>query len=369
MASWNDHLKATGYAVEKCFDGLTARLRARTGRGRRIQILPYIGYGTGEWVSLRGRVLCEQRSPIAQESDIWANVLATYRRLNSREVPHARVRVRCGQESREIVADEEGFFSCELPNGSAAWSSWIDVQYHLVTDNPEDATNAVTASGTALIPSPSSAFGVISDIDDTVMRSYATNLVRLARTVFLQSAQERVAFPGVAELYRALCRPSNEIVNPIFYVSSGPWNLYDLIVDFLELNSIPLGPILLQDYGFDRKTFLYRSHADHKGEQITRILNTYPDLPFILIGDSGQQDPEIYAQALARTPNRIKAIYIRDVSDGQRDAEVKELAERTAEHGGELVVVRDSVEIAKHAAGRGVISEGHAKEVAEQVER
>ena len=124
----------------------------------------------------------------------------------------------------------------------------------------------------------------------------------------------------------------------------------------MQLNNIPVGPILLQDYGLSEKQLISASHKDHKLAQIRKILETYPELPFILIGDSGQHDPEIYRSVLEEVPSRIKAIYIRDVTGEARDGEVQKLADEARKHGGELVLVQNSLEAAKHAVQKGLIS-------------
>src|SRR5690606_1902175 len=77
--------------------------------------------------------------------------------------------------------------------------------------------------------------------------------------------------------------------------------------------------------------------------------------PFVLIGDSGQEDPEIYREAVRRHPGRVKAVYIRDVTPGARDADVRAITEERAGEGVEMVLVRDTVEAARHAAARGLI--------------
>lgn len=352
MSRWNERLSTTGYALEKLFDALTARLRVRSGAGRKLQVLPYISYGNDERFFLKGRVLREKEPCLLEEENIWTAILATYRRINTYEVPFARVRATCGSESLETIADDEGFYSCEITNPGPG-DLWREVQFEVLENSGKEPAGA---TGQVMVPEPEASFGVISDIDDTVIVSHAANLLCLAKTVFLQNARERIAFPGVAAFYRALTQPAPGNRNPIFYVSSGPWNLYDLVLDFFELNSIPRGPVFLQDYGFDRGKFLYRSHTEHKMEQITQIMNAYPKMPFVLIGDSGQHDPEVYSQVLTQTPNRIKAIYIRDVSGDVRDAQIVKLAQRVAEQGGDLRLVSDSTEAASHAVAAGLIS-------------
>ena len=107
--------------------------------------------------------------------------------------------------------------------------------------------------------------------------------------------------------------PEGGAGNPLFYVSSSPWHLYTPLVDFLQSQSLPLGPLLLKELGV-RSLFGAGSHMDHKLAHIREIVETYPHLPFVLIGDSGQQDPEIYREVVLRYPDRIRAIYIRSVN-------------------------------------------------------
>jgi phosphatidate phosphatase APP1 len=164
----------------------------------------------------------------------------------------------------------------------------------------------------------------------------------------------------VAGFYRALQHgPTGSGHNPIFYVSSSPWNLYDLLSDFLDIQGIPHGPLFLRDWGIDRTKFFAESSAVHKERQIERILETYPRTRFILIGDSGQEDPEIYRDVAKRHGDRVMAIYIRDVSSMMRDASVNAVAEEVRKLGVDMVLVQDSEGAAEHAVRQGFI-EPHA---------
>jgi phosphatidate phosphatase APP1 len=219
----------------------------------------------------------------------------------------------------------------------------------------------VTATGLVLVPPADARFGVISDMDDTVLQSHATSLWRMAKLTFLRNARTRMPFEGVGAFYRALARgPSGANHNPIFYVSSSAWNIYDLLVDFLDLNDIPAGPLLLRDLGLGKNKQQLFGHA-HKLEKIERILGTYPELSFVLIGDSGQDDPKIYRQAVLDFPGRIAAVYIRDIVANHR-ASVEELAEEIREHGVDMLLVEHTVAAAVHAAEKGLIS---ARDVAD----
>jgi phosphatidate phosphatase APP1 len=368
MADWTNRLANLGSNVDDRFDALKHRLRKRAGSYKRLQVLPYRGFGNAKEFYLKGRVLTEREEPRLENARPWHNLLATYRRFNSVEVPKAVVRVTAGAETMDVLTDKDGYFELHIkndnPNAPLAAGPWREIQFELLEPKLEQKEPLIS-KGFALTPSASARVGIISDIDDTIILSHATSLLKAAYTTVMQNARGRVAFPGVGAFYRALQKGTNEGEwNPIFYVSSGPWNLYDLLIDFMQVNEIPLGPIMLQDYGVDEKKLLSASHRDHKMAQIRKLLETYPDLPFILIGDSGQHDPEIYRKVLEEVPARIRAIYIRDVTGEARDAEVRKLAKEAKEHGGELLLVQNSLEAAKHAVEHGFISAAALPEIA-----
>jgi phosphatidate phosphatase APP1 len=202
----------------------------------------------------------------------------------------------------------------------------------------------------------SAQFGVISDLDDTVIRSDVVNLIKLARNTFLYNSHTRLPFAGVAEFYHALQRGVGQGYNPIYYVSNSPWNLYDLLVDFFEVRGIPPGTFFLTDLGLSPTQLIRQNAEKHKLGCIQTLLETHPQLPFILIGDSGEHDPEIYLKATERFPGRIRAIYIRDVSEARRDNAVQAMIDDAARLGAEMLLVPDTAVAAAHAAERGFIS-------------
>ncbi len=173
----------------------------------------------------------------------------------------------------------------------------------------------------------------------------------MMRLTLLESATTRVAFDGVAEFYQAL----HEGGNPFFYVSSSPWNLYEFLTDFMRLNQIVPGPLMLRDFGIDETKFIAGSHQQHKLEQIRSVIDLYPTLPFILCGDSGQDDPEIYATITDEYSDQIRAIYIRDVSDRWRNASIQLLIEHLKMKNVDMLLVPDTLAAATHALAQGFI--------------
>lgn len=351
--------------IEARFDWLKRRLgHSLGGRGVPV-IIPYRSYGNRERLLVKGRILeAKEITAALAEDSIWQNLLNTYRRMESDEVAGARVEASAGGVTAETVSDEEGYFQVWLEGATTRpEGGWHEVEVRL-----GDVDSWQPAVAPVLVPHPRARFGVISDIDDTVMLSYATELIRVARLTFLGNARTRLPFPGVAAFYRALCQ-GKALQNPLFYVSSSPWNLYDLLEDFFRLQEIPAGPMFLRDWGISREEFLPSSHSSHKLDAIERLFEFYGQLSFILIGDSGQEDPEIYAEIVRRHPNRVLAVYIRDVSEAvERDNTVLELAKEVAQARSTLILAQDTMAMAQHAADNGWIEQTALGEIRDEIE-
>ena len=317
-------------------------------------IAAYRGYGRPGRVLVLARVLQDEGLARPDPGHSKArNLLAMLKRLESDPLPFARVRARLPAGERELVADDEGFVRDWLDTDAGVSEGWGAVRLELPHSGDEPAP---VTSAPVLIPAASASYGVISDMDDTVLQSEVTSFIRAAAIVLLENARTRLPFAGVAAFYRALAEgaPGGER-NPIFYVSSSPWNLYDVIADFLEAEAIPAGPLLLRDWDFGPGLF---RNAGHKSRLIREILDTYSTLPFILVGDSAQEDPEIYAEIVAAHPRRILAVYIRNVAPHpERSAAVRRLTERVVAAGSTLVLADDTLTIASHAAAHGWIRE------------
>ena len=352
-------------------DTLGARARRLAGALRRaltpapVTVAAYRGYVAGHGAPPRALVLGRvARHDVLPPADAdrarWRNLLDALRRIDSNPVPHARVRARVGDAAhaaadRVLEADDEGFVHAWLPLATPlAPGRWHPVTL-AVDAVPGAPVPAAPDGALLLVPPADAAFGVISDLDDTVLQSEVANLLRAARLLLLENARTRLPFPGVAAFYQALhAGADGRGANPIFYLSSSPWNLYDVIADFLDAQQIPEGPLLLRDW--DLGPALRRS-AEYKRARLDEILDAYPRLPFILVGDSAQEDPEIYGALARARPGRILAIYIRDVlRRADRTAAIRQLAADVQAAGSTLVLADDTLAAARHAAAHGWIA-------------
>jgi phosphatidate phosphatase APP1 len=343
-----------GAWAAQAWRGAVRRLR----RHRTLVIVPYLGYGNADCLWVRGRVLFDDgwRTQSAQDSR-WRNALELLKRLESDEAPGVRVRAAFDGTTLETVTDAGGYFSFDIAPPSPPAGGWHTVELTLDGD-------AAHAAAEVLVPPAGARFGIVSDIDDTVLWTNVTNKLNMLAMLAQTNAHTRKPFRGVAALYRALVAGAGGAEdNPIFYVSSSPWHLFGPLVDFLRLQGIPVGPLLLKSLGV-RQLFGPGRHSTHKLDRIEAILRAYPALPFVLIGDSGEHDPEIYAELVRRHPGRIRAIYIRSVDpDPARADAIDALAAQVGASGAQLVLAPDSVFAATHAAAEGLIAPAALAEV------
>jgi phosphatidate phosphatase APP1 len=348
------------HMVERIFDWIKYRVGGRIKTEASLMIIPYIGYGSERSIGLKGRVLEDKGIKPSKETDrIWDNLLNMYRRFESDEVPHARVLARFQDLEQEFSADEEGFFevTLHLEKPLSHEFSWQRIDLELLEPlNP--GNGRVRIAGQVMIVPPQAVFGVISDIDDTVVYTGVTSRLKLASTILFKNAYTRLPLKGVAGFYNALQQSNDDgNLNPMFYVSSSPWNMYDLFREFFQINKIPDGPIFLRDWGFERRSMLAVKNQKYKLDAIYNILDRFPEMKFILIGDSGEEDPEIYAQVIQAYPQRILAAYIRDVKhNASRVDEIRKLADQVEGSGSMLVLAEDAFVMAEHAARQGWIS-------------
>ena len=272
----------------------------RTARGRRGVVLqPYRGYGSTARIFVIGRAFWQRTEAPDEEAEIRAIV----RRIRRRPVRGARLRARFYGAERIVETDRDGYFRIEMAPGSPVPGDRLWHRLELTMLTPE----RVEAAAEVYIPPDRARLVVVSDIDDTVMHTGVANKAAMLWRLFVQDAESRTVFPGVSHLYRALHDgASGDECNPMLYVSRAPWGIYDMLEEFFQHHEIPVGPILfLREWGISWKRPVPRRAVDHKHHLIDAMMALYDKMPFVLIGDSGQHDPEVYRRVVERYGGRV----------------------------------------------------------------
>jgi phosphatidate phosphatase APP1 len=365
--TWNRLLIAAARRVEdlvRFLQVLILRLLRRQG----VPLLvPFIGHGSPQRVRVGARVVLGRPVSAAHEvtaptGDQLAPVQRTppprsrravlrtsLSRFLTVEVAGAAVTVRVPRADVPVRSDRDGYLDAVVADAGLP-PGWHDVELAL--------DGGATVSTPVLVVGRDVRLGLVSDVDDTILETGITRGLEFLRISLLTEVGERAPLPGAAALYRALvCRPG-EAGLPVFYVSTSPWNLHEMLLEFLALRGFPLGPLLLTDWGPGHGNLFRIGAREHKLGLIRDILDDHPELNLLLVGDTGQLDPEIYAAAVREFPGRIRAVYVRRTpgDDPARRAAVDALAAEVTAGGVPMLAVDDSVEIAEHAASLGLLT-------------
>jgi phosphatidate phosphatase APP1 len=264
------------------------------------EIDPYFGHADPDNLILRGRVLSRRpakatEAALSDDPSKWKNFKGMMALFRTREIPGLQVAC-MGQAT---ISDEEGYFELCIPrkDNKIGWVS------HVVSFGDDGGT----AELMALSPSPDAQFGIISDIDDTLIKTDAWSLRRNLWNSLTGNVKSRHVFPDAIALVKTL----HNDVNPVYYVSSSPWNLHSFLTEIFDLAGLIRGPKFLRDLGISDKKFITDKQGQHKANAIDEILASNPKLKFVLLGDTGQHDAHVYHDAILRHPDRVKHVILR----------------------------------------------------------
>jgi phosphatidate phosphatase APP1 len=277
--------------------------RARK-RGLTPTVIPYAGYGGDGWIRVLCRVLLA--APAAPEEPEVARTrnIRGWRSFTSVPVDDITVTVIAGGREFRLAANRGGVVDARIDVDLAP--GWNDIQ--LRTDESATVTAPIFVVDAAV------KFGLLSDIDDTVMVTALPRPFLAAWNTFVLNEHARTPVAGMSVLYERITRNHPGI--PVIYLSTGAWNVAPTLTRFLSRNLYPAGALLLTDWGptTDR---IFRSGSEHKQLNLRRIAEEFPEIKWVLVGDDGQHDEELYGEFLREHESNVAAVCIRQLSPGE----------------------------------------------------
>lgn len=274
----------------------------------------YHGYGHKDNLVVYGHVLAgKSASPRNYSNHSIANIIYLIKLFFIQPIPNAKVVLQWKNQQFYTTTQSDGFFKFEWQSATNIEAGWHQVSVHLLNEQGNILT---TGEGKIFVPN-STQYGFISDIDDTVLVSHSATTGKRLSVMFTKNPRSRKTFADVVKYYQllSLAHTKPTLLNPFFYVSSSEWNLYDDLNEFFKHNDLPKGAFLLSEI---KKWYqlLKTGKTKHQGKliRVARILDTFPKQRFILLGDNSQSDPDIYVALANKYPDKIVAIYLRNIS-------------------------------------------------------
>jgi phosphatidate phosphatase APP1 len=330
------------------------KFRKAIGKLDTIRIEPLYAFGNESRVLVKGRVVESYRqSKPSRKKNYLQNLLAALRRYAGNAIPEVRVELVYHGERKVVQSDEEGIIDCTFDLSEDFIKGEDSIVLRILSEEGIKPERDFVTYPVVRYPA-NHPRGTISDIDDTILISHATQVGRKLWLSVSKNAYTRRPFPGVSAFYKGLTLNGE---HPVFYVSSSDWNLFDMIRDFLNFRNIPDGPLLLKDLHVNLRN-IWKSGGgshQHKLDKILMLLDLYPGMKFILVGDSGQHDPELYAEIIKSHPGRVEAVYIREIKQ-LSDQRRKLLEAKTNDPEAPAVVfVKNTEEAINHARNYKII--------------
>jgi len=288
------------------------RERLSTRAGRIPTVVPFSGYGGAGWIRVLGRVLY-LRPPEARQRRTSQTAAVQgvrgWRSFTSLHVPYAPVTIEVGSTSRSVRADRGGVIDTrveiELQPG------WHTVSLRI---GGTAGTGGAITEAQVFVADPDARFGVVSDVDDTVMVTALPRPLLAAWNSFVVNEHARIATPGMAVFLdrQVQAHPGG----PMIYLSTGAWNVAPALTRFLTRNLYPAGALLLTDWGPTPDRW-FRDGVAHKKTQLRRLAQEFPDIRWLLVGDDGQHDEEIYGEFCLEHPDNVAAVAIRQLTPSE----------------------------------------------------
>ncbi|MEO5534464.1 MAG: phosphatase domain-containing protein [Pseudolysinimonas sp.] len=287
-------------------------VRERWGRraGLIPAIVPFVGYGGDGWIRVLARVVL--RKPGVLPRDRFTSVRG-WRSFTSITVRDAEVTITAGDATGVVHSDRGGVidarFAVSLPPG---WSNVV-----LSIGSKTGGGGMVDSMGVPVpifVVDESTDFGMVSDVDDTVMVTLLPRPFLAAWNSFVINEHARTPVAGMPVLYERLAAAHPG--SPVVYLSTGAWNVVPTLTRFLSRNLYPPGPLLLTDWGPTNERW-FRNGAEHKLASLDLLATEFPGIRWLLIGDDGQADETTYGIFAERHPESVRAVAIRQLTPGQ----------------------------------------------------
>jgi phosphatidate phosphatase APP1 len=313
-------------------------------------VVPYVGYGAapgvpgchgdGGWVRVLARVLLTRPSRYGRPVPPRRG----WRQFLTAAVPGAVVVVTVAGREHQVVADRSGVVDVVLPSPLLPGEHAVEIS----AGHGEPFRAAVVVHG------PDTRYGLVSDIDDTVMVTWLPRPLLAAWNAFVVHESARRVVPGMAELYRRLAERHRPL--GVWYLSTGAWNVAPALSRFLRRHQYPWGPLLLTDWG-PTNTGWFRSGREHKTRELLRLAAEFPGLRWILVGDDGQHDPEIYRDFVRARPGRVGVVALRQLTPTEQVLSRGRLGGGDAAHLAGVVVAEgpDGDALGRRLAAAGVV--------------
>lgn len=312
----------------------------------------YRGYANEQELIVMGHVFKRTYEYDFQKKN-FKNATSIINQFRIKTIPNFDVYLKIGDQEIHTKTLDDGYFKFCIPLEKEFNFGWMEYEVSI-----RYKTEILTSKGSFIRPHHGN-LGIISDIDDTFLISHTHNFFKKIYILLFKSVNDRKVFKDVVPHYQALSsagRNNKEEENAFFYISSSEWNLYHFIVRFSKIHELPRAVILLKDIRRGITDFFMsgRGNHNHKFDKIKHVLEFYPNLKYVLLGDDSQHDPILYENICKIFPVTVKAVYIRQTGKFQKKS-TKAILKNLENLEVSVCYFKDSSQAIMHSKSIGII--------------
>ncbi|WP_163398301.1 App1 family protein [Flavobacterium fluviatile] len=312
----------------------------------------YRGYANKQELIVMGHVFKRTYEYDFQKKNL-KNARSIINQFRIKTIQNFDIYLKFGEKEIHTKTLDDGYFKFCIPLEKEFHFGWMEYEVSI-----RYKTEIISCKGSFIRPHEGN-LGIISDIDDTFLISHTRNIFRKIYILLFKNVNDRKVFKGVVPHYQALSsagRNNKQEQNAFFYISSSEWNLYRFIVKFTKIHQLPRAVILLKDIKRGITDFFLsgRGNHNHKFDKIKHVLEFYPNLKYVLLGDDSQHDPFLYEQICKIFPVTVIAVYIRQTGKTQK-SEVRKIMKNLESLDVAACYFRESSEAIAHSKSIGII--------------
>jgi len=273
-------------------------------------IVVYHAYGNIHQIVIQGRMEKKKTFTEAKEDDNWfQNIWRTVRQVKGDEIKNQTIFALVNHEKFKTKGDDEGYFEFNITTQEALNTGYKTITLYIEGNSNAQETEVMVIGSEPLV-------GIISDFDDTMIVSDVTNKIKLGYNTVFKNYKQRTVVPTMLERFqKILAQNPKDAPSTLFILSGSPQQLFIAVEDFLAFHHFPKHTLILKKAHGEHKDPLTDQFA-YKTQKIERLIKLYPKMRWVMFGDSGEKDAEIYKFIKEKYPNKVISYHIRDVESG-----------------------------------------------------
>ena len=274
-------------------------------------IVVYNAYGNNHQLIVQGRMEKKRDfKTVSKDDGLLRNLWRRVKQVKADDIKNKNITIRLNKETFKTKGDDEGYFKFNITTKQLLSMGFQKIILQIEGNKNVHESNATIIDSTVLI-------GIISDFDDTIIVSDVTDKISLGINTVFKNYKQRTLVPSMLERFKKILEQNPKgIPSSLFILTGSPQQLFTSIEQFLDYHHFPKHTLILKKAHGENLDPLTDQFA-YKTQKIERLIKLYPNIKWVMFGDSGEKDNQVYKAIKGKYPKKVLEYYIRNVESGE----------------------------------------------------